>query len=270
MIDRRQAGSGLIRRWWTRWRRGRASDPMADLIAEFGARVVSAAEASAAYMTEVSGAVSGWTAREGVSYEQGTAARRPVFNASNANFNGLGSVNFDGSETHYLTANAVAAAASGSAKPFTLAMLFRWPGTDIGTTAQTFWSFGVSTDNTPRIQSFRHGTAEDYRLLKANDAGTASTALGDEMLSQPCVRVIVCHGTTVSAWCNGALAIDASAWPSGAATYDRFTWGAFGRVGITNPAHMELCRTLVLDDAASSGEVATITEKLAQGSGIVL
>lgn len=176
-----------------------------------------------------------------------TAGSRPTYNASG--WQTQPSLRLDGVDD-YMTADACSGYASGSDLAFSLILAVK----PVTTYSGVFASFGRSTLDTSYMQVYSGGG--NLNLFRKDDSGGAGVFTSAAMTDAPHVIVVSFAGTTISAWIDGTLAVNAVAMNVGACTWDRFTIGALGRSSYSNFAPVDIKLAALFSRALTAAEVA--------------
>ena len=212
--------------------------------------------------------VSGIAAMPGTSIAatQGTAVNRPTWQSSDADFGGHPTITFEIANSEHLRADGFASAASGTDTPWTVIVALK-PSTSLA--RQDIVSWGNSGSATQFMRIEKEPTTELRDVTKRDDSGATEAAKGDAWTSVAQIASVVCTGTTVSQYWDGALAgMDGESLNVGAATYDQFAVAALVRTSVSNPYDGTIAEIVGATSALSDSDRARIEDYMAARYGI--
>jgi hypothetical protein len=208
--------------------------------------------------------VSDWQDQfEAVVASQSTPAVQPVLNASDADFNGLASVESDGSE--FLEA-VTGEQWSGDDQPATWYAVFKWVSV-----ASFDRLFGLSRDGFPNPQQYIGSGVENvighpnWDLGKRDDTGTSGSVQTPLTFNNAMIVAYRLNGTTLDMWISGVHLTIAASQIVGDVTFDRLQF--FQARGV-NPSTAKFARLLFYSAAHSDATVREIEVSLRAEYGL--
>lgn len=129
----------------------------------------------------------------------------------------------------YIRIDGLAAAITGTAKPFTAIISAQVPAAPA--TVWYLWAFTRSISITPAIVAGGASGTTNFNIARKNDAGTGFTSSTVTSGTSPFVHTVIYNGSTLIVRHNRVLTDNAIAFGAGALTVDHFTVGVAGDLG---------------------------------------
>jgi hypothetical protein len=213
------------------------------------------------------GAVATWKdlSGSGADATQATGGNQPAY-IRNA-FNGLSAVRFTSASSNYLSINSLATVFSGTAQPWTVAMVFAAAQTN---SSQDPWTATGATD-TPLIEpKITSGAA--FNATMRNDASTGLTSsAGGSYTTAPMVVVWVFDGANLYAYKGTATVVIANfAAPSWTTTLTKVTLGALSRTAVSNFFNGDIGEVAFFHRALDISDRKALTNHLGDKWGITV
>lgn len=212
--------------------------------------------------------VSGWADQsgEGNDLSQGTAADQPVYNASDADYNGRPSVEADGVSEYLLgSGSTLVSAASGTDTPWTVILAGHVEDTDA---TMALYSWGTSTGANGWHYVGSQTAGEVTASRRADDTVGNVNQSGSTAVNAACVFSTVFTGTAVSTYVNGTVDIDGAAQDVGAVSCDQFALFARARSTPSFFATGTIAEVVVYAGALSDADRTTVENYMAARYGL--